>query len=1176
VFLKSLNLKGFKSFADPVTLHLEPGVTVVVGPNGSGKSNVVDAVAWVLGAQGPRALRGSKMEDVIFAGSSDRPALGRAEVALTIDNRAGRLPGGLAEITITRTLFRSGDSEYAMNGQPCRLLDIQELLSDSGVGRTQHVIVGQGQLDQILNARPEDRRAVIEEAAGVLKHRRRRERSERRLAAAEENLERLSDLLRELRRQIRPLERQATAARSHGRLEEELHALRLHLAGRELAALSERLRVAASARDECRAEAEMLKEQLVAIDAAVERATAELSSRDDEDLVTGLARTEGLSERCVGLSQVLAERRRSLERALIAAADVDVVSSLEADAARLSEQLVEAEEAAAEFAPELALLDSAEADLAEAARSLMHLGDESEVRSARQAHTVAAARLEQTLKALELDGEHLARLNENKEATQRRLAVLRAERDDLEGELGRQAGAIAELERALEEWESTWHQAERLLQAAEDRAAVARRDHDRADARAESLSGALHELQGTAGRQALSGAAGVLGALADLVEVDPGFEPAFEAAVAGSLASVVVDGPHAADAVALLRSLRVSGTLLPAGSPRGWLNAANEEGWPEGAEALRSHVRAMRPEVDSLLDGLMSKTAVVTSGWEQAADLALDHHELTFLTTDGDRFSADGWTVGLAARGLTPAVVDEARSAVLEAARSIAVADAEVESARAEVEAAKGSLDEARRLQFEAVNARIAIEQSVERTSAVALALEGEMAEADPERALLEARVRVAEESLEAMRAELSALAEVADSTATRVTEAERARLDHAARRASLESRRNEVQVRAGAVAERRQLLSSRLADVEKRLSGHAEERQLAEGRRRRIVTDTLAVTRLQKLVESHQSRVESVASQLQEMRDRQVEMLRAGGARLEDLRRRRIVTDDKLGAARDGHQRYDIELAEVGARHQAATEALGRELDCRPEDALAEPCPELPEGKTPVARAAELQAELAKMGPINPLAAEELSALEERNEFLEREVDDVRRARRELQQVIRTVDDEIGRLFAEAFEDVDRHFQVLVEAMFPGGAGRLSLTDPSDPLAAGVELEARPAGKQVRKLSLLSGGERSLVALAFLFAVFRSRPSPFYVLDEVEAALDDVNLHRFLGLLHEFRAEAQLIVVSHQKRTMESADALYGVTMTPGGSSKVVSQKVNGHKRLDLQGAGQQVVEPV
>ncbi len=339
MFLKSLTLKGFKSFADPSTLQLEPGVTVVVGPNGSGKSNVVDAVAWVLGAQGPRTVRSSKMEDVIFAGSADRPPLGRAEVSLTIDNRAGHLPGGLAEITITRTLFRSGDSEYALNGQPCRLLDVQELLSDSGVGRQQHVIVSQGQLDQILNARPEDRRAVIEEAAGILKHRRRRERAERRLAATEENLERLGDLLREVRRQMRPLERQAAAARSHASLAEELRDLRLYLIGRELATLDDRRRAATTERDRL-AEAEAtLRSSLDDLDAAADAAAAELSAQREDGLVAALTRVHGLGERCRGLGGVLAERRRSLVQALDAAADADVVSSLEADAARLSDEL---------------------------------------------------------------------------------------------------------------------------------------------------------------------------------------------------------------------------------------------------------------------------------------------------------------------------------------------------------------------------------------------------------------------------------------------------------------------------------------------------------------------------------------------------------------------------------------------------------------------------------------------------------------------------------------------------------------------------------------------------------------------------------------------------------------------------------------------------------------------
>ncbi len=353
-------------------------------------------------------------------------------------------------------------------------------------------------------------------------------------------------------------------------------------------------------------------------------------------------------------------------------------------------------------------------------------------------------------------------------------------------------------------------------------------------------------------------------------------------------------------------------------------------------------------------------------------------------------------------------------------------------------------------------------------------------------------------------------------------------------------------------------MLGARLAEVERRLAGHVAERERAGERRRRIEGDVHAVDRLAGALDSVGERLGTSLSRLQELRARQVDEVRAGGERLESLRRRRAESETELGALRTRLQTVELELAESGVRHEAATEALRRELGVRPEEAVGAGCPELPEGTTAEARALAVEQELAALGPVNPLAVEELGGLEERHRFLEEQVDDVRRARRQLQQLIREVDDEIMRLFAEAFTDVSAHFQVLVATLFPGGTGRLTLSEPDDLLNTGVEVEARPAGKNVRKLSLLSGGERSLVALAFLFAVFRSRPSPFYLLDEVEAALDDVNLHRFLDLLHEFREEAQLIVVSHQKRTMEAADALYGVTMTPGGSSKVVSQKVS------------------
>ncbi len=432
MFLKSLTLKGFKSFADPSTLLLEPGVTVVVGPNGSGKSNVVDAVAWVLGAQGPRTVRSSKMEDVIFAGSADRPQLGRAEVSLTIDNRTGRLPGGLAEITITRTLFRSGESEYAINGQPCRLLDIQEMLSDSGVGRQQHVIVSQGQLGAILDSRPEDRRAVIEEAAGVLKHRRRRERAERRLAATEENLDRLGDLLREVKRQIRPLERQAASARSHASLAEELRALRLHLVGRELTDLDARREAASAERGRLTESEATLVASITELDAAAEATAAELATQREEDLVVALTRVQGLSERCRGLLGVVAERRRSIARALEASADTDVVSTLEADAARLAAELEATTTEDDALAPQAEEVRRAEHALAsDVAAHEASFADLAGQRAAEEAFAMARGRIDPLRSALEREQGALARADERLHAIDVRREALQAEAADL-------------------------------------------------------------------------------------------------------------------------------------------------------------------------------------------------------------------------------------------------------------------------------------------------------------------------------------------------------------------------------------------------------------------------------------------------------------------------------------------------------------------------------------------------------------------------------------------------------------------------------------------------------------------------------------------------------------------------------------------------------------------------
>ena len=1184
MFLKSLTLKGFKSFADPVTLQLEPGVTVVVGPNGSGKSNVVDAVAWVLGAQGPRTVRSQKMEDVIFAGSADRPALGRAEVSLTIDNRAGGLPGGLAEITITRTLFRSGDSEYALNGQPCRLLDIQELLSDSGVGRQQHVIVGQGQLDGILNARPEDRRAVIEEAAGVLKHRRRRERAERRLAATEENLERLGDLLREVRRQMRPLQRQAAAARSHAALAEELRALRLYLVGRELAVLDERRRSGTSRAQDLRQEEDGLRRELAELDVAADAATAELSARRGEDLVVALTRVQGLAERCRGLGAVLAERRRSLGRDLEAAADVDVVSTLEADAARLAGEL---EAVAAEdlsFEPQRRALSIAQRELAVVvAEHEAAVREEAGLRRAEEAWAVAQGRLPPLRGAIERDQTSLDRLQQRLGSLDERRSTLT---DEL-SELGRQLEALDdELGAAGPQVEDARRQAEgaaAALEDSEDSFRTAEASRHRLEARADALGRAAAEAAGSAGAQSLAGRPGVRGLIGELVDVDEGFAGALEAALGPSAKAVVVEGAAPArSALERLRQLEVAGTVLPVGAPAmanpavaaPGVAAPGEAGaglpptlphqLPAGlvplGERVRARARGGSPSVADQLGLLLARLlagVVVAPDWERAADAALANPELVVVTPSGDRLSRSGWTVGAGGARAAAVAAAEAEAQACSAAEEATEARTRLEESRTAARQMAERYAEATRRAERCTERRGALVAARARVEGEFEVLGDEHAEALRHRAAVSERYERDAGQLADLEDRLAGLEAAARAAGRRLAEDREVRRQLDERRQAIEATARDLELRAAALAERRDVLGSRLADVERRLTGHAAEREQAGERRRRIEADMAVADRLGASLGVLSGRLDSVLDRLRALRAKQIDEVRAGGERLESLRQRRGEVDSRLGEVRDRLQSVEVETAEAGVRHEAAVEALRRELGCQPAEALGTACPELPEGTDAATRAAALEQELTALGPVNPLALEELSGLEERHRFLEEQVDDVRRARRELQQLIREVDDEIMRVFAEAFTDVNGHFQVLVGTLFPGGTGRLTLSEPDDLLNTGVEVEARPAGKNVRKLSLLSGGERSLVALAFLFAVFRSRPSPFYLMDEVEAALDDVNLHRFLDLLHEFRGEAQLIVVSHQKRTMESADALYGVTMTPGGSSKVVSQKV-------------------
>ena len=982
-------------------MELEPGVTVVVGPNGSGKSNVVDAIAWVLGAQAPSSVRSQKMDDVIFAGTSKRPALGRAEVVLTIDNSAGLLPIEFSEVSVSRTLFRSGESEYAINGISCRLLDVQDLLSDAGVGRQQHVIVSQGQIDAVLNARPEDRRAIIEEASGVLKHRKRKEKAERRLEGTEANLLRAQDLLREVRRQLRPLERQADAARRHGAVATELRTLQLYISGREIAALRSRLENSAVDKVEGETNEKAFRARLASLDTAVMADEAELTARGESGTSDDLVRVEQLLGRARGQIAVLAERRRSVERDRGQLADSGVIASLEADAATAREEL----------------------------------------------DRVSAALAELSAQELELARDEAALVADRAQDAQSAQQAVRGAESALDAATAAYAKAVAA--------------------SAGDSARV---ETLRASVAANASS--LSELKNTMG---------ALGALNDLIEIDAQWQAAVHAGLSDALnAMVMTDSSSARKVLTELQKSDAMGAVVSLGD---WTTKVAPVA-VQGASSLRSFVRAKAGAtsnaVNSLLDALLARVVFVDL-FERGIDIVLERPDVVVVTSKGDRLATSSLRVG--PNAVTSAALERAEARAISSAAALSDAESALNLRRVEV-----------------------------------------------------ASVR---ERLAGVSANQATQADI-DSRATTVV-----------------ARRREFDAKAAGLRERKGLVDARLTELESRLQADQGARSAASEQRSRVEAVLGAVVRLSSIVEGHVRSLEVRQTELQELRRRQSGEVRDISHRLDEARRERSDIEKQLEGQRERNRRVELEESEVKVRLEGAIENLRRDLEVEPQRAIDTPLPELPEGTNPLARQRELERELRLMGPINPLALEEFTELQLRNTFLEEQLDDVKTSRRELMKVIKQVDQEIQSSFAAAYADVRDNFTKLFAMLFPGGTGRLTLTNPDDLLNTGIEVEAKPSGKNVKKLSLLSGGERSLTALAYLFAVFRSRPSPFYVMDEVEAALDDVNLHRFLALVHEFRQEAQLLIVSHQKRTMEAGDSLLGVTMQSGGSSRIVVERV-------------------
>lgn len=1296
--LKALTLRGFKSFASATTLRFEPGITCVVGPNGSGKSNVVDALSWVMGEQGAKSLRGGKMEDVIFAGTTGRPPLGRAEVSLTIDNSDGALPIEYAEVTITRIMFRNGGSEYQINGDTCRLLDIQELLSDSGIGREMHVIVGQGRLDSVLHADPTGRRAFIEEAAGVLKHRKRKEKAQRKLEAMGANLARVQDLTDELRRQLKPLGRQAAVARRAAVIQADLRDARLRLLADDLVRLREALR--SEIADEA-----ALKRRREAAEADLKAALGREADLEDE--VRRLApRLQRAQRTWYELSQ-LAERVRGT----ISLADARVKSAtaapeeerrgrdpedMEREAARIREQ--EAELAAALEAAEHAL-DDTSAHRAELERELA--AEERRLRDAARAiadRREGLARLTGQVNAVrgragsaqaEID-----RLAAARDEARQRAAAAQEEYESLKTEVEGLDADDQELAERHEAAERRLAEAESALGDAREEATAAERRRAALAARHEALSLGLRRKDGTG---VLLGAgdrlSGLLGPAAELLTVSPGYEVAVAAALGAAADAVAVrDTATAAEAIRLLRERDAGRAALLLGSPAGGQVPAQEaagaadralgepvaapsggadpggtggsatrpafptqapepnqapepapafgrtgpepeespahpapgavpagSGTPDaearpvpgtraeasarqtaGAPAVPGQVSGQAggdlatrraPAVATLVRGPAGLVAaverlvrdmVVVGTLDDAEELVAAHPALTAVTAEGDVLGAHfahGGSAGAPSLLEVRAAVDEAAAGLAELAvrcEELAAGQRHAAERRAEGAARAEKLGErrraaereksgvAQRLGRLAGQARGAAEEA-ERTAAAAAraqeALERATEEAEEltERLLVAQETPVEEEPDTSVRDRLAA-----DGANARQTEME----------ARLQVRTHEERVRS---------LAGRADALDRAAGAEREARARAERRRARLRHEAGVAAAVASGARQLLAHVE--VSVVRADRERaSAEAAKAEGEReLTAERNRGRDVKSELDRLTDSVHRGEVLGAEKRLRvEQLETKAL-EEFGVEPADLAAEygpgqlvpPSPaagdeELPEDPehprnrpVPFVRAEQEKrlkaAERAyqQLGKVNPLALEEFSALEERHKFLSEQLDDLKKTRADLTQVIKEVDERVEQVFTEAFRDTAREFEGVFSRLFPGGEGRLVLTDPGNMLTTGLDVEARPPGKKVKRLSLLSGGERSLTAVALLVSIFKARPSPFYVMDEVEAALDDTNLQRLIGIMEELQESSQLIVITHQKRTMEVADALYGVSMQGDGVSKVISQRL-------------------
>ncbi|TQK19794.1 condensin subunit Smc [Microbacterium sp. SLBN-154] len=1159
--LKSVTLKGFKSFAQPTTFAFEPGVTCIVGPNGSGKSNVVDALAWVMGEQGAKTLRGGKMEDVIFAGTTTRGPLGRAEVRLTIDNSDGALPIEYAEVSISRTLFRNGASEYAINGETCRLLDVQELLSDSGLGREMHVIIGQGRLDTVLQATPEDRRGFIEEAAGILKHRRRKEKTLRKLEAMEANLTRLSDLAGELRRQLKPLGRQAEVAREAATIAAVVRDARARLLADELLRLRQELAGHARTEQERLAERMVLQDQAQSVRARIERLESDQRSEAVDEARRVVHGLERVQERLRSL-YALAGQRMSL---LADSAEHDddrggvtvtpeAIAHAREEIDAIAAGLVGAQDDAAAAARKVtrarAELDALDVDIAE--QSALVSQHDMRLTALRGAAEAAASTLAAVRTAVDRQERAWQAALSRRDEAEQALASVQPEED------GPVADHAAEYERAQRDASA----ADEELAGLRDRLHSAERELDALTAQTTAIDRAL-DIRSTAADIVARGGTGIRGLVGDAVRVEAGYETAIAAALGPLAEAVLVEDLGAGfELASTVRADDAGAVDIVVADPPWGAGSAKDGGTAQTAAAVVTAPDGVR----ALLSGVLI-AADLDEAERLLADPALA--DATIVTRAGEVCRVNRLRAGSGSSRSRLELVAERDDAAARRDELTVIVDS-LREARSD---AAADLDDKRRRVRSALEAMRAHDAAVsaraERVNRATVRYEAAVAECERlASALAQARAGV-DDASDASR--------VAEEQLTAALESPRPILDASAREGLLAAldaaRESEMRARLDVetLKERIRAQESRVVQLEKQRE--REQAAAVEAARRAVIRksqrDAAAdvAGRIPPVLDAVDRSLAAARNELVAAETaRTAVTAELGELRREDARvRERLsaVTEDVHGLELRIHERR----LQAGSLRDRAVSELGLDEDILiaeygPDQPIPDPHDSEAAGTAfdraaQQRRLADAERKLAQLGRVNPLALEEFSALEQRHAFLTEQLDDLSRTRKDLLTIIEELDDRMRTIFLDAFADTQRAFDEVFPVLFPGGSGSIELTKPDDALTTGIEVTVRPVGKKIERLSLLSGGERSLAAVALLVAIFKARPSPFYILDEVEAALDDANLGRLLGVFEQLRESSQLIVITHQKRTMEIADALYGVSMRQDGVSAVVGQRL-------------------